>query len=463
MVRVGDQEITRAQFDRALQARLTGTSPLSPTGPGAVVLDPPDYRRCIAAVRAQLRTAGGSSAPSRKTLKANCAAQYDQARTQVISTLIQQAWVAQQAKDAGVHAPAGSVASTLTALQKQPGFQRRLKRSGLTLQDVRATVTTQLLNGALVQKTASAKPPTKAQARQFLEDHPEFFGTRAAEDRRRRVSQCRGREAAKAALRKGKAVENVIAGLGVQKGMRQGGFTVTDGDGQLSPAVQQAVAEARRGAVVGPVKVGEFYYVVRVRSASKAKVPAFSKVEPKVRQLYLTYQAQNAQNTVQQKLAETWRPKTFCARATPSRSAPTAPRRGPRPTRGSVRRGRAQPKLEIFQTPLAPVSLASVKVVVRSGLPDPPSETTTALAVSPVTVTDLTVIPEVSTSDRLSSRMSLQALPPLETLAESVLVRISLQTFLPSALETALCRSSTTCATSFLTPVKSSAEDFEED
>lgn len=315
MVRVGDQEITRAQFDRALQARLTGTSPLSPAGPGAVVLDPPDYRRCIAAVRAQLRTAGGSSAPSRKTLKANCAAQYDQARTQVISTLIQQAWVAQQAKDAGVHAPAGSVASTLTALQKQPGFQRRLKRSGLTLQDVRATVTTQLLNGALVQKTASAKPPTKAQARQFLEDHPELFGTPA----RRKIdvvvsANAADAKQAKAALRKGKAVENVIAGLGVQKGMRQGGFTVTDGDGQLSPAVQQAVAEARRGAVVGPVKVGEFYYVVRVRSASKAKVPAFSKVEPKVRQLYLTYQAQNAQNTVQQKLAETWRPKTFCAK-----------------------------------------------------------------------------------------------------------------------------------------------------
>lgn len=315
VVQAGGQPITKEQFDRALQARLTGTSPLSPASSATIALDPPGYRHCVTALRRQLRTAGVSSIPPRATLKANCAAQLRQVRTQVLSTLIQQAWIAQEAKDAEVEAPAASVTGGLAAIEKQAGFKQRLKRSGLTLADVRAIVTTQLLTAALVRRAASGTVPTDAQARRFLKDHPELFGRPA----RRTVdvvvtASAADATQARAALKAGNAAQDVIAGVGVQEPVRQGRLTITDGDGQLAPVVQKAVSDARRGAVVGPIKVGDVYYVVAVRAIRPAKVPAFSKVAAKVRQLYLSYQAQNAQNALQAQLEKVWGEKTTCAK-----------------------------------------------------------------------------------------------------------------------------------------------------
>jgi len=314
VAQAGDQAIAQAQFDRALRSRLTGISPLAPTGGTPIVLDPPDYARCVAALRKQLGAAEGSSSTPRATLRANCAAQTRQARAQVLSTLIQQAWIAQQAKEAGVEAPAASVAGTLAATRKQAGFARRLKRSGLTLDDVRAAITTQLLTAALVQKATPGTAPSEAQARRFLKDHPELFGTPA----RRRVdviataSAAEG-EQAKAALKKGGKAQDVIAGLG-QGSVRQGRLTIADGDGQLSPTVQKAVSAARRGTIVGPIQVGNLYYVVAVRSVRAAKVPAFSKIAGKVRQLYLSFQSQTAQTALQAQLRKAWGAKTTCAK-----------------------------------------------------------------------------------------------------------------------------------------------------
>jgi len=325
VVQADGQAITKAQFDRALRSRLTGVSPLAPASGAAVVLDPPDYERCIAASRKQLRAAGVSSTPTRKMLKANCAAQERQARTQVLSTLIQQAWVAQQAEEAGVQAPAAAIASTLAAARKQPGFAQRLKRSGQTLEDVRTAIATQLLTAALVQKATTSTAPTDAQARRFLKEHPELFGTPA----RRKVdvvataSPAEAKQA-KAALKKGQNVRDVIAGLG-QSSVRQGRITLTDGDGQLSPAVQKAVAAARRGTVAGPVKVGDLYYVVAVRSVRPAKVPSFAKVADKARQLYVSFQAQNAQNTLQTQMKKAWGAKTACAKGYAAPECANAP------------------------------------------------------------------------------------------------------------------------------------------
>jgi len=325
VVQADGQAITKAQFDRALRSRLTGISPLAPAGGAAVVLDPPDYERCIAASRKQLRAAGVSSTPTRKMLKANCAAQERQARAQVLSTLIQQAWVAQQAEEAGVKAPAAAIASTLAAARKQPGFAQRLKRSGQTLEDVRTAIATQLLTAALVQKATTSTAPTNAQARRFLKEHPELFGTPA----RRKVDVVATASAAeakqaKAALKKGQAVRDVIAGLG-QSSVRQGRITLTDGDGQLSPAVQKAVSAARRGTVAGPVKVGDLYYVVAVRSVRPAKVPSFAKVADKARQLYVSFQAQNAQNTLQAQMKKAWGAKTACAKGYAAPECANAP------------------------------------------------------------------------------------------------------------------------------------------
>ena len=71
---------------------------------------------------------------------------------------------------------------------------------------------------------------------------------------------------------------------------------------------------ARTGRIVGPVKVGQLYYVAVVRSARAAQVPPYAQVAAQARQQLLSQRVQQAQIAFQAKLTKTWRPKTACAK-----------------------------------------------------------------------------------------------------------------------------------------------------
>jgi parvulin-like peptidyl-prolyl isomerase len=312
---VADQTITKGQFDRALRARATGVSPLSPATGATVPLDAPEFRRCAAATGRQLRAAGAKQTPARKALVKDCASRYQQARTQTTSSLIQQRWVLLQAKATGVKVPAAAVAAALKGLQQHPSaFKHRLAQSGLALADVRATLTAQLLAGQAARAAASKKAPTEKQVKAFYRAHPELFGKPATRTIDLvAVSTAKEAKNARQQLSKGTRVDRVIAGFPAAPGIHQGHFVVTGGDGQLAPKVDTAVFRARNGQLVGPIKAGDRYYVAAIRSARPAKVPPFAKVVVQARQQYIAERSAQAQTAFQVKLVATWRPKTKCA------------------------------------------------------------------------------------------------------------------------------------------------------
>lgn len=316
IVTVADRDVTKGQFDRAMRARSTSSSPLFPAATAAPPLDAPAFAGCVKATSRQLRTAE-ATVPSRDTLRRNCAIQYAQARKLTVSTLIQQTWIELQAAEDGIAAPsATSIDAALRAYrQSDPkGFARRLRRSGLTEADLRATVAAQTLTAQLVRAHTATTAPSDTEVKRFFEAHPELFGTPA----RRTLDVVVAANAAdatqaKAALRRGEDVQDVIAGIGAEQPGRQGRFTVTEGDGQLPVDVEDAVFSAKRGSVVSPTGTGAAHYVVAIRSARPAKVPAFAKVSAKARQLSLGDRSQAAQTALQTEMEKRWRPRTRCA------------------------------------------------------------------------------------------------------------------------------------------------------
>src|SRR5438876_11406702 len=109
------------------------------------------------------------------------------------------------------------------------------------------------------------------------------------------------------------------------------------------------------------------------------------------------------------------------------------------------------PSDPIFQRP---PSLTSLKV----SFVDFSLESTTAVAVVPVTVTDFTVMSNVSASSSASDTAEVQLFPLERSVSISELASRLRQIWPWSDLRAADSRSSTVPATSFLTPVKSLAE-----
>ncbi len=160
--------VTKAQFDRFLAAQIAGNGPLGGSISGSIPLDPPTYSRCQAAIAANSAKAKGPK-PSASQLKAACAASYKQARDAVEGQLINYQWLIAEGKDKGIELKPAEVNQTLQQFisasaatngkQAAPAaakarFDSKLKKSGLTMDDVKLQVQAQIIQQKLAAKAA---------------------------------------------------------------------------------------------------------------------------------------------------------------------------------------------------------------------------------------------------------------------------------------------------------------------
>jgi hypothetical protein len=150
---VAGQEITLAQYQRAYRAQ-TQSIPS-----GGIPLDPPSYTRCAAAmarVYSRLkasRRARAPSSPSPAALVRQCRARGAGIRQGVMAQLIQQRWLADEARTEGVTVSDSTVNAAVARQQRALGgpvaYKRYLARTGQSEQQardsVRLVVTEQLL------------------------------------------------------------------------------------------------------------------------------------------------------------------------------------------------------------------------------------------------------------------------------------------------------------------------------
>jgi hypothetical protein len=160
--------VTKAQFDRFLKAQLSGTSPLGGSITGAIPLDPPAFTKCKAAIAANSAKQKGPK-PTGAQLKSACESSYKQARAAVEGQLINYQWMLAEGKAKGIETKSADVNQTLQQFVnasgsvngKQPSasaakakFDAKLKASGLTLDDVKLQVQSQIIQQKLAAKNA---------------------------------------------------------------------------------------------------------------------------------------------------------------------------------------------------------------------------------------------------------------------------------------------------------------------
>jgi foldase protein PrsA len=218
--------------------------------------------------------------------------------TAAMSQLIQGAWTAQQAKAEHVSVSDAEVAKVVAqqrkAYRSAAQYARFLKVNGLTA----AALAERTRAGLLSQKLAAKRNGTVGkvsddQVEAYFAKNKAQFGQPERRDLQviRTKTEAKA-QAAQAAVKAGTSWKTATAKYSVDRiSKASGGALPSVVKGALDPALAAVAFSARVGAVAGPVKGKQGFWIVRVNKIHPAVTPAIGPYRDRIRQL-LQSQAQ---------------------------------------------------------------------------------------------------------------------------------------------------------------------------
>ena len=317
VAKVGDSTITKKEFDRWLTNAASGQA----QGGQAARPDPPDFKKCVAGLQKQPAPQGAGK-PSAAQLKKQCRQQYDQLKNEVMQFLIQAEWVQQEAADRDVKVTDAEVKKSFDdqkkqAFPKDADYQKFLKDSGMSEQDILFRVKLDQLQTKLTQKV------TKDKVKISDQDISEYYAKnkkRFAQPERRDLNVVLTKTAAKARQAKGelddgKSFKAVAKSHSIDEASKaQGGKLPDVSKGQQEKALDQAVFKAETGEVSGPVKTQFGYYVFEVSKVKKASQQSLEQAKETVRNLLRSQREQKALDAFVKDFREKYKSETKCAK-----------------------------------------------------------------------------------------------------------------------------------------------------
>jgi foldase protein PrsA len=315
---VDGQPITRAEFTR--WAAITARSSDTTGGRATFIPDPPTFERCVATLREQSRPARGQPAPSDVTLRAQCRARNELIVQNTMSTLIQKAWIEQEAEEQGVTVSDAEVQRQLDETKRQSfpteaAYQRFLRTSGMTNEDVLERVRAQALARAISDKVQrSAAPVSEDAVQEYYERNRAQFALPERRDVQLILTRSEAQaNAAKNAVEGGMSWAAAARQYSIDEASKAtGGELRGVSEGQQDRAFDTAAFGARRGTVVGPVR-GQFgWYVLRVTSVTPARQTSLEEASGQIRTLLSQQGSQEKMSTFIRDFTERWRDATDC-------------------------------------------------------------------------------------------------------------------------------------------------------
>lgn len=309
--------ITRADYDKWALITAKGSAQ---GGAPVVVPDPPTYTRCIATLRRQSRPARGQPAPTDVTLRAQCRQQNDALVQQTMGTLIQNLWIEKEAEDQGVSVSDSEVQRQLEQTKRQSfptdrAFQRFLRQSGMTQEDVLDRVRIQALAAKLTRKIqGSAAPVTDAQIQSYYNRNRAQFAVPERRDVQLILTRTQAQaNAAKSAVQSGTSWAAAARQYSTDAASKAtGGELKGVSQGQQDRAFDRAAFSARKGVIVGPVR-GQFgYYIVRVTNITPARQTPLADARAQIRALLEQQNGQQKLTTFVRDFQKRWRDATNC-------------------------------------------------------------------------------------------------------------------------------------------------------
>ncbi len=313
---VGDEEITQEEFDKWLKTAVSGQA----QGAETVVPDPPEFTKCVAAKK-DAPLPKGQKQQSEAALKKQCEQEYDTLKREVMLFLIQAEWVEQEAEEQGVEVSDASVRKSFEDQKKQAfptdkAYNEFIKTSGMTEEDILFRVKLNELQQKLTQKvTQDAAKVTDADIEEYYEKNKRRFAQPERRDLRVVLTKTEAKaEQARNALNDGQSWKKVVNQYSIDEASKaQAGLLPAVAKGQQDKALDDAVFQAKKGALEGPVKTQFGWYVFEVSKITPESQQSLDQSKDTIRNLLRSERQQKALDEFVKQFREDYREQTECA------------------------------------------------------------------------------------------------------------------------------------------------------
>ena len=318
VAKVGDTTITKDQFNHWLQAAAHGSAA---PGSNVTVPDPPNFTKCVAN-QAKQPVPKGAKKPTTAQLKTQCKQQYDALKQQVMQFLVSAEWIKQEADKQGVKVSDKEVQKQFAdqkkqSFQKEADYQKFLKTSGMTEADLLFRVKLDVISNDVRNKILKGKDTvTDAQIASYYKKNKERFAQPERRDLEVVLTRTKAKAAAaKAALDSGDKWSAVAKKYSIDEASKaQGGKLPGVAKGQQEKAFDDAIFNAKKGKIVGPVKTQFGYYVFKVDKVTPASQQTLAQTKETIKNLLKSQNQQKALNDFVKQFRKDYKDKTKCAK-----------------------------------------------------------------------------------------------------------------------------------------------------
>src|SRR5215217_6464574 len=342
---VDGNSIEKSQFDHWLTvaAKSGGQATAAPP-------KPPQFTACVSQKRKTTpKPAKGQPKVTDSQLKAQCKQEYESLRDQVLQLLISFQWIEGEAKEQGVKVSDAEVKKSFDQQRKQAfpkdaDFQKFLKDSGQTEEDILQRVRLDALSNKIREKVTKGKDKvTDAQVTEYYNKNKQRFAQPERRDLRIVLTKGKAKaEQAHKALQSGDSFKSVAKRYSIDQASKaQGGKLPAVAKGQQEKALDTAIFKAKKGELTGPVKTQFGYYLFEVTKVTKASQQTLDQAKATIKQTLASQNQQKALDKFVKSFRKRWKAKTECQDGFRTQDCKNAPKATPTPTASAP--GGAQP------------------------------------------------------------------------------------------------------------------------
>jgi foldase protein PrsA len=316
VAKVGDETITQDEFDKWVDTAVKSQA----QGGAAVVPDPPDYTKCVAAKK-KTPTPSGQAKQTDAALKKQCKTEYTTLKREVMQFLIQAEWVTQEADKRDITVSEKAVQKSFEDQKKQAfptdkAYQSFLKTSGMSEADILFRVKLSQLQEKLTQKvTEDAKKVSSSDISDYYEKNQKRFAQPERRDLLIVLTKTEAKaQEAKDALESGQPWKTVAKQYSIDEASKaQGGKLAAVAKGQQDKAFEDAVFAANKGEIGGPVKTQFGWYVFEVQKVTPASQQSLEQSRDTIKNLLRSQRQQKALDAFIKDFREDYKDKTNCS------------------------------------------------------------------------------------------------------------------------------------------------------
>jgi foldase protein PrsA len=337
VAKIGDSEIKKETFDRWMRiAAISSQGPATgDTPPPVKIPQPPEFTDCVAEKKkTSPKPAKGQPTPSDKDFKAQCQTEYEGLRDQVMQLLIQNEWVSGEAEQQGIKVSDADVRKAFDQQKKQSfpkeaDYQKFLKTSGFTEEDVLFRVRLEQLSNKLREKIVKGKDQvSEQQIADYYNKNKERFAQPERRDLRIVLTKTEDKAAeAKRAIEGGQSWKSVSKKFSIDQASKaQGGVLLAVAQGQQEPALDKAVFAAQKGELTGPVKTQFGFYVFAVQKITPKSQQTQQQASQTIKGILASENQQKALDQFIKDFQKEWKEKTNCRKGYVTQDCKNAPK-----------------------------------------------------------------------------------------------------------------------------------------